>query len=724
MMVFEPNDLLIVLISAYLLKSLHCSSLNSLKGGSIQRNGKGNITKSTDFETHVVENLIGKTADERVSQVDTTLKTIFNNPCLLYKIALDLDIDNLRIIVSRKQVASVKSLLTCRRVFAKHMRTSVAIIQDDENNIEVLKQNLLRLLKRKNKSYAVLCPIMCSNLVMILAKQLGFGSLIYKWITVVGPIRKDIRFPDKWVAATIAEKALENIETNASKSSNQIYNTELKNNICFEIHMVTSQNERASFGCSGYETSGSVGSSTDPYLYISNLRHKLPRFFERKTLNVVTFFREFAYERLQFLDHTDMTCRCGILCWLASKQHGEKRRPTCCLGFIMDILELLRNDLQVDLHVYEVEDGRSGKPVNGSWNGVIGEVISKKASMAAGFLTINEARVSSVDMSKSFLTTHMVIASKIQVSKLHPLNLKILASIINPEFWMMILGTTLFTSFIIYWSERVLCTESQRETWFQLFMYAVGLLTQRDIGGSVPRYLGSQTVSIVLALAMMIIMTTYVAVLASQNIISTEFVQISGLDDPKAKSPTSSFKIGTWRDSHTSHLFEKSNNPEWRRLGHFMKSYNFKELAEVNKRMRNGTLDAVIMSASTLTMLWNSYHDCDVQFEGTIVGSQAYAFAFPKDSDWNEPVSSLLHEYEEVGKLDDIQRKYLTSLCQKESQGVAAKFGLLYLSGACIMIVFGLILSTCVFILELILARRKSSYNPTNGVEGVQTSLN
>ena len=156
-----------------------------------------------------------------------------------------------------------------------------------------------------------------------------------------------------------------------------------------------------------------------------------------------------------------------------------------------------------------------------------------------------------------------------------------------------------------------------------------------------------------------------------------------------------------------------------------MRAHLILSLASRAENHRNGTLDAVIMSASTLTMLWNSYHDCDVQFEGTIVGSQAYAFAFPKDSDWNEPVSSLLHEYEEVGKLDDIQRKYLTSLCQKESQGVAAKFGLLYLSGACIMIVFGLILSTCVFVLELIFARRrKSSYNPTNSVTGVEAPLN
>ena len=107
---------------------------------------------------------------------------------------------------------------------------------------------------------------------------------------------------------------------------------------------------------------------------------------------------------------------------------------------------------------------------------------------------------------------------------------------------------------IIYWSEQFIHNESDNESLMLPFMYTIGLLFQRDVGGTTPRYLGSRTVSIIIAVTMMIIMTTYVAVLATRNITSKKSVLVSGLNDPKIQQPTPGFKIGTWKDSHYSQM--------------------------------------------------------------------------------------------------------------------------------------------------------------------------
>ena len=76
----------------------------------------------------------------------------------------------------------------------------------------------------------------------------------------------------------------------------------------------------------------------------------------------------------QFLDTSSMTCKHGLLCWVFDSYNvskGRKREPSCCFGFTSDILELLKEDLQINFHIYQVEDNRFGFIINGSWNGLI-----------------------------------------------------------------------------------------------------------------------------------------------------------------------------------------------------------------------------------------------------------------------------------------------------------------------------------------------------------------
>ena len=104
---------------------------------------------------------------------------------------------------------------------------------------------------------------------------------------------------------------------------------------------------------------------------------------------------------------------------------------------------------------------------------------------------------------------------------------------------------------------------------------------------------------------------------------------------------------------------------------------------------------------------------------------QSVAFAFQKGSRWKKVVSALIHQYKNNGLLDNIRRKYLASDCRKEDENQPIQFGILYLNGACIVLVFGIGFSILVFVCEHLIngvvkklkIKRSSSYTFSHDVE-------
>ena len=182
---------------------------------------------------------------------------------------------------------------------------------------------------------------------------------------------------------------------------------------------------------------------------------------------------------MDFLERKQKKCKKGLLCWIISfRDRSYTRKATCCQGIIFDVLVLFKIDLGVDFYVYEVVDGKFGAITNGSWNGLIGEVVSGKADMAADFLTVSEIRLKFVDFPEQFLRSEMIMASKVKTSFLSSLNFEVFAGI-RPVGWALIFGITFVTSLFIYWSERLIPYRPKSKSWVRAFTYAFGLFVQR-----------------------------------------------------------------------------------------------------------------------------------------------------------------------------------------------------------------------------------------------------
>ena len=211
----------------------------------------------------------------------------------------------------------------------------------------------------------------------------------------------------------------------------------------------------------------------------------------------------------------------------------------------MDILLRLETDLNINFYVYEVENREWGFEVNGTWNGVIGDLASGRADIAAEWIVVDHSLLSVVDFTESYLVDDVVLASIIQESPLPYLNLEAFASLTFYS-WISILSVTLMTGGIIYLAERLVYLRSSMENGCNIITYAMGLLFQRDIGGLLPNHLGSRMISVALAMALMVVMTTYTAVLTTRNIENRKTFTITGMDDAKVIHPSPAYKIGTY----------------------------------------------------------------------------------------------------------------------------------------------------------------------------------
>ena len=130
--------------------------------------------------------------------------------------------------------------------------------------------------------------------------------------------------------------------------------------------------------------------------------------------------------------------------------------------------------------------------------------------------------------------------------------------------------------------------------------------------------------------------------------------------------------------------------------------------------MREETLKAFIYDKASLEFYWKRNSLCDIQIAGRI-SNDILAFAVPKGSPWNASISHLLRKYRDGGILDSMKRKYFAPKCTKETSS-QKQFSILYLSGACIMLVLGVITSFLFFAMEHIInlcmkkcARKKGS---------------
>ena len=82
----------------------------------------------------------------------------------------------------------------------------------------------------------------------------------------------------------------------------------------------------------------------------------------------------------------------------------------CCTGMCVDLLEKLSKDLSFDYKMIRSRDGKwGGQLKNGTWDGLVADLLNKHADVVMTSLKINSGREKVIDFSVPFLETGITI---------------------------------------------------------------------------------------------------------------------------------------------------------------------------------------------------------------------------------------------------------------------------------------------------------------------------
>ena len=211
-------------------------------------------------------------------------------------------------------------------------------------------------------------------------------------------------------------------------------------------------------------------------------------------------------------------------------------RQGCCSGKLLEIMERVRTRLGFNYSLYIVEDGKWGSKENGSWNGMIRDLVDGKADMALHALNYLGKRFEAINYSAFLETMGYGILRIKNVKKEFP-DWTFLAPLSRDLKWALF-GTAFLTVFIILLMEngRYLTDEIfERFHFNETMTYVFGLTFQRDMGATNPRMWSGRLAALGYAAAMTIIMSIYTARITADSIGGVVDDDFKGFDDEKVR---------------------------------------------------------------------------------------------------------------------------------------------------------------------------------------------
>nr|XP_020452805.1 glutamate receptor ionotropic, NMDA 2B-like isoform X2 [Monopterus albus] len=384
----------------------------------------------------------------------------------------------------------------------------------------------------------------------------------------------------------------------------------------------------------------------------------------------------------------------------------------CCKGFCIDILKKIAKMVKFTYDLYLVTNGKHGKKVNGTWNGMVGEVVLKNAHMAVGSLTINEERSEVIDFSVPFIETGISVMVSRSNGTVSP------SAFLEPfsaDVWVMMFVMLLIVSavavFVFEYFSPVgynRCLADGREPGGPSFTIgkAIWLLWGLVFNNSVPVQNPKGTTSKIMvsvwAFFAVIFLASYTANLAA-FMIQEEYVdQVSGLSDKKFQKPNEfspPFRFGTVPNGST----ERNIRNNYRDMHTYMTSFHQKNVDEALYSLKNGKLDAFIYDAAVLNYMAGRDEGCKLVTigSGKVFASTGYGIAIQKDSGWKRAVDLGILMLFGDGEMEELEALWLTGICHNEKNEVmSSQLDVDNMAGVFYMLGAAMVLSLITFICE------------------------
>ncbi|KAM8924393.1 glutamate receptor ionotropic, delta-1 [Pelodytes ibericus] len=395
-------------------------------------------------------------------------------------------------------------------------------------------------------------------------------------------------------------------------------------------------------------------------------------------------------------------------------------QPKKYKGFSIDVLDALSQNLGFKYEIYQVPDGKYGHQLaNGSWNGMIGELINKRADIAVSAITITPERESVVDFSKRYLDYSVGILIKKPEERI---NIFSLFAPFDFAVWACIAAVIPVVGVLIFVLNRIQAVRAQSSsqpspstssTLHSAIWIVYGAFVQQG-GESVANSVAMRIVMGSWWLFTLIVCSSYTANLAA-------FLTVSRMDNPirtfQDLAKQMDLSYGTVKDSSVYEYFKAkgTNTLEqdstfaemWRTISKNNGADNcVSNPSEGIRKAKKGNYaflwDVTVVEYAALTD-----DECSVTVIGNSISSKGYGIALQHGSPYRDIFSQRILEFQDTGYLDVLKQKWWPRMgrCDLDSHNNAQTDGkalkLHSFAGVFCILAIGLLLACLVAALEL-----------------------
>ncbi|XP_061136690.1 glutamate receptor ionotropic, kainate 4 [Syngnathus typhle] len=392
-------------------------------------------------------------------------------------------------------------------------------------------------------------------------------------------------------------------------------------------------------------------------------------------------------------------------------------------GFCVDMLKELAALLKFKYRIRLVGDGQYGVPgANGTWSGMVGELISRKADLAVAGLTITAEREKVIDFSKPFMTLGISIMYRVHLGR-RPGYFSFLDPF-SPGVWLFMLLAYLAVSCVLFLVARLTPYE-----WYNPHPCLKGrcnlLINQYSLGNSLwfpvggfmqqgstiaPRALSTRCVSGVWWAFTLIIISSYTANLAAFLTVQRMEVPIESVDD---LADQTAIAYGTMHGGSTMTFFQNSRYQTYQRMWNFMHS---KQPSVFVKSTEEGIARVLNSNyAYLLESTMNEYYrqrNCNLTQIGGLLDTKGYGIGMPLGSVYRDDFDLAILKLQEDNRLEILKRKWWDGgKCPKEEDHRAKGLGMENIGGIFVVLVCGLLVAIFMAVLEFVWMLRHSPGN-------------
>ncbi|CAF1332816.1 unnamed protein product [Adineta steineri] len=399
-------------------------------------------------------------------------------------------------------------------------------------------------------------------------------------------------------------------------------------------------------------------------------------------------------------------------------------------GFCIDILLDLAERLNFTFEIEIVKDATFGKKnEQGEWNGIIGELVYRRADLGLAGLTITYQREQAIDFTKPFLTLGINILFK-KAKRIKP-KLFGFFSPLSVDVWLYMIAAYFVVSFALYLAGRLSPFEwrsphpckrngevlENQFTLFNSFWFLICNIMQQgtEINPVAP---STRMMSCLWAFCTLILVSSYTANLAAFLTVQRMQTPIENADDLAGQTKIS---YGVQRGGSTENFFRESKFPTYERMWNYMLANQ----ATVSVRSSQEGIAKVLQGnyaflMESTTSEYNIMRNCELTSIGGLLDSKGYGFGVPQNSPYRDILSDTILKLQDEGVIQKYYNKWWKEAanikCDREDKrkDLAAELGFANIGGVFVILAVGLVLSMIVAAVEFTIKIRNRKGGQTS----------